>query len=184
MSSPIIEHLLRHARDRTDQPAIVEERRQATFGELAELARQWAGQLDRRGVGPGDSVLVYVPPSIELYGLLLGLWWRGAVAVFADAWTTRNRLTQVTELVEPSLFIGIRKAQLLRWFNPVLRRVPSQGPGQPRGKRPEVQKARVDLDDTALVTFTTGSTGAPKGADRTHGFLITQIGRASCRERV
>jgi acyl-CoA synthetase (AMP-forming)/AMP-acid ligase II len=174
MSSPIIEHLLRHARDRTDQPAIVEERRQATFGELAELAKQWAGQLDRRGVGPGDTVLVYVPPSIELYGLLLGLWWRGAVAVFADAWTTRNRLAQVTKLVEPSLFVGIRKAQLLRWINPVLRRVPSQGPGRPRGKRPEVQQARVDLDDTALVTFTTGSTGAPKGADRTHGFLMTQ----------
>ena len=58
MSSPIIEHLMRHARDRTDQPAIVEERRQATFGELAELAKQWASQLDRRGVGPGETVLV------------------------------------------------------------------------------------------------------------------------------
>ena len=28
--------------------------------------------------------------------------------------------------------------------------------------------------DTALVTFTTGSSGPPKGADRTHGFLAAQ----------
>jgi acyl-CoA synthetase (AMP-forming)/AMP-acid ligase II len=174
MSSPIIEQLLRHARDRAHQPAIVEERRQVTFTELATLAKTWAGQLARRGVGPGDTVLVYVPPSIELYGLLLGLWWQGAVAVFADAWTTRNRLTQVAELVEPSLFVGTPKAQVLRWLNPVLRRVPSQRPGTPRAKRAEVPRADVDVDATALVTFTTGSTGAPKGADRSHGFLLTQ----------
>jgi acyl-CoA synthetase (AMP-forming)/AMP-acid ligase II len=32
----------------------------------------------------------------------------------------------------------------------------------------------VDAAQSALVTFTTGSSGTPKGADRTHGFLLAQ----------
>ncbi len=176
MSSPIIERLIRHARERGNQPAIVEERRTVTYSELETLTRRWAARLKTRGIGPGDPVLVYVPPSVELYAILLALWWRGAIAVFADAWTTRHRMTQVAELIEPRLFIGIDRAKVLQWLNPALRGVPSLRAARLRGTSPVSGDAphRVDPQKTALVTFTTGTTGPPKGADRSHAFLMTQ----------
>jgi acyl-CoA synthetase (AMP-forming)/AMP-acid ligase II len=175
MNSPIIEHLVRHAHERGAQPAIVEEGRAVTFSELESLTRRWAAKLKTRGIGPGDPVLVYVPPSVELYAILLALWWRGAIAVFADAWTTRHRMTQVAELIEPRLFIGIDKAKILQWMNPALRCVPSQRAKLHGWSRvSDIAPESLDPQRTALVTFTTGSTGPPKGADRSHAFLMTQ----------
>lgn len=45
----------------------------------------------------------------------------------------------------------------------------------------EAAPAPVSLDDPALITFTSGSSGIPKGANRTHGFLIAQY-EALCQE--
>jgi acyl-CoA synthetase (AMP-forming)/AMP-acid ligase II len=42
------------------------------------------------------------------------------------------------------------------------------------GKGPIPPIATVEDCDTALVSFTTGSSGLPKGANRTHGFLTAQ----------
>jgi olefin beta-lactone synthetase len=43
-----------------------------------------------------------------------------------------------------------------------------------RSRSTPPQMARVDASSPALVTFTTGSTGAPKGARRSHRFLVAQ----------
>jgi acyl-CoA synthetase (AMP-forming)/AMP-acid ligase II len=108
---------------------------------------------------------------------LLALWWRGAVAVFADAWTTRNRMSLVAESVGPKLLVAIPIALLLRATSPALRALPAEilwpwhGLPQASGA-PE--PSDVDAESSALVTFTTGSSGNPKGADRTHRFLLAQ----------
>jgi len=177
MKSPIIELLHRHAAERAYTKAIQDGPRSLTFAELEILTRRWAARFHARGVRCGDPVLVFVPPSIELYAILLALWWRGAVAVFADAWTTRNRMSLVATSVAPRLLVGIPKALLLRAISPGLRALPAEivwrGNRLPRPSEAP-PASDVAADSSALVTFTTGSSGNPKGADRTHRFLLAQ----------
>ena len=169
--------------------------RYVTFAELHEQVAHCAGGMLRMGITRGERVVVFVPMSLELYVILLALFRIGAVAVFIDPWLGRATIDAATGLVEPTAFFGIPKAQALRAMSPALREIsPSvivSGGRVPVGRlvpgatdfRQVMRVApgkrvhtAVDVteDDPALITFTTGSTGMPKGANRTHGFLAAQ----------
>jgi acyl-CoA synthetase (AMP-forming)/AMP-acid ligase II len=170
--------------------------RSTTYAELHELVARCAGGLGAQGIKRGDRVVVFVPMSLELYVVLLALFRVGAVAVFIDPWGGRQMIEAAANLVEADAFIGIPKAHLLRLTSPTIRGLRLQvvaGQGGPRRtalRMPrtisferllavsEAQKVydavEVTTADPALITFTGGSTGVPKGADRTHGFLAAQ----------
>src|SRR5690606_12400836 len=122
-------------------------------------------------------VLLFIPMSIDLYVALLGVMHAGATAVFVDAWADRRRLDAAVAAARPDLFVGPPKAHLLRLISPSVRRLSrtwmAGGPAFPlrRDERAAIPPATADGDSPALVTFTTGSTGAPKAAARTHRFL-------------
>lgn len=161
--------------------AIADPRRRLTFGELDRRVHALAGGLARRGIGPGDAVLLFVPMSADLYVALLACLHRGATAVFVDAWADRRRLDAAVRIAAPKAFIGTPKAHLLRLLSPAVRRIPVHlvaGRGLLSLRRYEAEGAAeataVEGSAPALVTFTTGSTGAPKAAARSHAFLWAQ----------
>lgn len=178
-----------------DQPAFLKldergDTRQAiTFERLHQLVGAVAGGLQQRGVQRGSRVVVFVPMSIELYVTLLAVLRLGAVATFIEPWGGRRMVEQAAQLVDADAFIGIPKSFLLRAVSPTLRRVDiafSTGsrrvPGAERfsellttPRHHHVLDAqRMGPDEPALVTFTTGSTGVPKGTNRTHSILMAQ----------
>ncbi|CAN5700740.1 N/A [soil metagenome] len=129
----------------------------------------------------GDRVLLFVPMSIDLYVSLLAVLHAGATAVFVDAWADRRRLDTAVAAADPVLFIGPPRAHLLRLVSPVVRRIPRHWiAGRHFLKLARFEcphgtaAARVDGSAPALVTFSTGSTGAPKAAARSHDFLWAQ----------
>jgi acyl-CoA synthetase (AMP-forming)/AMP-acid ligase II len=155
--------------------------RRVDFGELDRRVRALAGGLAQRGIGQGDSVLLFVPMSADLYVALLACLHRGATAVFVDAWADRRRLDAAVRIANPKAFIGSPKAHLLRLMSPAVRRIPVHLVAGQRFlslQRYEAGGAGdaivVDGSAPALVTFTTGSTGAPKAAARSHEFLWAQ----------
>ncbi|HEU0015282.1 MAG TPA: AMP-binding protein [Longimicrobium sp.] len=182
----IAARLAERAAHHPERDAIVEgagrSARRLTFGALDRRVRELAAGLARRGIGPGDRVLLFVPMSAELYVALLACLHRGATAVFVDAWADRRRLDAAVRIANPKAFIGTPKAHLLRLLSPAVRRIPlhlAAGRGLFSLRRHEVAGAAepavaVDGDAHALVTFTTGSTGAPKAAARSHDFLWAQ----------
>ena len=169
-----------------ERPAIIEgsgaSARRLTFGGLDRRVRALAAGLAERGIGPGDAVLLFVPMSADLYVALLACLHRGATAVFVDAWADRGRLDAAVRIADPRAFIGTPRAHLLRLISPAVRRIPvalSAGRRLLPLRRYESSGAmadavRVDGSAHALVTFTTGSTGAPKAAARSHDFLWAQ----------
>ncbi len=168
-----------------ERAAIVEYRsgrvRRLTFGALARDVAAVAAGLEARGISPGDDVLLFVPMSIELYVVLLALYHLGACAVFVDAWAGRTRLDQAVRAARPRAFIGSPRAHLLRLASPAMRAIPRAivvGGAWPLARLARGDPARaaapVSVESPALVTFTTGSTGAPKAAVRSHGFLWAQ----------
>ena len=155
-----------------------------TFAELDLQARKIAGLLRQAGIRAGTGS-VFHPVSVELYAVLLGLFRLGAVAMFLDPSAGREHIERCCELQPPRALIASPKAHLLRLVSTALRRVPLKfvvGPWLP-GAVPLSRAGRVPpLDDCepcdagtpALLTFTSGSTGLPKAAVRTHGFLLAQ----------
>ncbi len=186
----IAARLAARARSHPAHPAIIQgrgrRRRVVTFAELADRAGVVGEKLRGRGIGPGQGVLLFVPMSIDLYVALLGVLHAGATAVFVDAWAGRRRLRDAVAAADPAAFIGTPRAQLLRLTTPAVRRIPVHlwaGPGPfrlgggswtPGIAAPTSEPADVPGDAPALVTFTTGTTGRPKAAVRSHAFLEAQ----------
>lgn len=156
-----------------------------TFLELDRAAAQTAALLQAAGLRTGDPVLVLQPMSAALYVSLLAIFRLGLVATFLDPSAGRAHIERCCALYPPQGFIGLGRAHLLRLLAPALRRIPhkfSTGVGLPgtvslraaARMSPHESIATVTAETPALVTFTSGSTGEPKAAVRTHGFLLTQ----------
>jgi olefin beta-lactone synthetase len=184
VNANIAARLAERARLHPERAALVEfrrgRRRAVTYARLDALAGAVSARLAGAGVGPGDRVVVFVPVSIALYAVLLGIFHRGATAVFVDPGLGRDRVAAAVRSASPRLFAGILQAHLYRLFSPALRAVPrtllvGDDPDRlARGAAAPAAPAVLAGDAPALITFTTGSTGRPKAVLRTHGFLWTQ----------
>lgn len=156
--------------------------RSVSFRELSRRVRAGAAYLDAAGLKKGSTVLVFQPVSIELYEFLLSAFHCGVRVMLADPSAGRKFLQLCCQRVKPDAFFGSWKAQLLRLSTPGLRQIPvaicseAWFPGAKSWSTNGEEMPLLELPDSepALITFTSGSTGVPKAAVRTHGFLLAQ----------
>ena len=186
--------LERQAAETGGRPAIIERGGMVTFAELDRAASDTAAELSAHGLRPGMRALVLSPMSIALYTTIIGLFRLGAAAVFVDPSAGRARLDRSIARARPEAFVAIPRAHLLRLTSRAIRAIPIKlaiggwAPGAPvvarkaRGattlrRPPETAPLGIAAcapDTPAIITFTSGSTGEPKAAVRSHGFLVAQ----------
>jgi acyl-CoA synthetase (AMP-forming)/AMP-acid ligase II len=181
--------LQRQAQERADAPAIIDVKngvdRNTSFAALEAASARGAALLLAHGLRSGETVLVFQPMSAELYIALMALFRLGVTAMFLDPSAGREHIERCCAIRAPAALIASPRAHLLRLISPALRRIPrrfSLGgfvPGAVPWRRSEQLPPHFPLipcaaNTPALITFTSGSTGSPKAAVRSHGFLLEQ----------
>ncbi|HXC04608.1 MAG TPA: AMP-binding protein [Bacteroidia bacterium] len=173
----ITDHFFKAAETYPDKAAIIHKHKRITFSELKEEVCATTAYLTSKGIAKGDRVMLFIPMGMDLYRIVLALFRMGATAVFLDEWVNRTRMDECCKVAQCKAFIGIPKARLLALLSAEIRKIPIRlGPTLPKGFTGKTETPETTGSDTALITFTTGSTGTPKAAKRTHAFLHAQFG--------
>ena len=189
----------RWAAERADETAAVFRgedgaRRELTFGEQSSQVTKLAEALVRLGVEPGDRVAIYLPMSPEVAIASHACAHIGAVQVpifsgFA-APAVAQRLTDSEAKVAITVESSLRRGREI----PML--ADARG-GAPRGASlehvvlapfdelladcpGELEPLAVDSEHPYLLTYTSGTTGRPKGVLHVQGGFLVSIAREVC----
>jgi acetyl-CoA synthetase len=151
-------------------------RRDWHFGELIATSAGLSGAFAARGVRRGDVVMTLVGNRIEWVLSLLACWRMGAVALPCSTQLREHDLAHRVAAANPKLCVG--EPQLLQ-------RLPAGVPAmgleevayvldEDRPQETPAAVAEMGPEDPALIVFTSGTTGQPRGAVHPYRYLLGQ----------
>ena len=159
------------------------------FAALSARINAYENGLASAGLRAAERVIMLVTPGADFLALSYAVMGRGAVPVFIDPGMGVDAVVACMREAQPTGFIGVPKAHLLRLkaaelfrslrFCVVAGRVPLFGATRlrdllkPAGGPPTPILRQAD--DPALVAFTSGGTGRPKGVIFTNRMLTEQL---------
>ncbi|MFB7369936.1 long-chain fatty acid--CoA ligase [Streptomyces sp. NPDC056222] len=167
MSLSVANVLGESARHFPDRIAVVEGAARVTYGELWGEALRCAAGLRAAGVKPGDRVAVLLPNTTEFLRVYYGALAAGATVVPVHALLVAE---EVQYVLEHSKAVAIVSGGPL-W--PVAEEAARAAgvralQGAPSAAEPLRAPEPAEPSDTAVILYTSGTTGRPKGARLTH----------------
>ncbi len=156
--------------------------------ELDYLVGILTKEFQNIGIKFNDRVILFLPMSLPMYASMFALQKMGAIPTFLDSWARRDQMGVSAKVATPNAMISAHRAfDYLKDVEGIkdipIKIVAGDAPVDLKytAKLEELMKAstygeevEVESEHTALITFTTGSSGTPKGADRSHRFLAAQ----------
>lgn len=192
MSLNLAEAVTRSAERHGDKLAVRLDQIQLTYAQLDEMSAKAAAMLRDRGVEPGDRVGLMLPNVPAFVVLYYGILRAGAIVVPMNVMLKRR---------EVDYFLEDSGARLLLTSDD-LREEAEAGAAEANAEVMALERgglpdwlapyeadpavAETAPDDTAVILYTSGTTGQPKGAELTHANLdrnadvvcttLTQVG--------
>src|SRR5580692_1692451 len=158
-----------------------------SFGELLEGAERVAADLAKRGIGRGDSVALMLPTSRDFFVSFAGTLLAGATPVPIYPPFRADRIAEYAERQSAilanagaRLLVTFREAasvaNLLKPLVPSLEGVADAAAlAESRVAAPLGLQLHSRADDLALLQYTSGSTGNPKGVMLTQANLLANV---------
>jgi fatty-acyl-CoA synthase len=158
-----------------------------TFGELFEGAERVAADLGQRGIGRGDCVALMLPTSRDFFLAFAGTLLAGATPVPIYPPFRPDRIAEYAERqsailanADARLLVTFREAtsvaKLLKPLVPSLEAVvTAEALARSRTAAPLGPRLNSRAEDLALLQYTSGSTGNPKGVMLTHANLLANV---------
>jgi long-chain acyl-CoA synthetase len=173
--------LARNAADNPDRVAIHLGDQTTSYGELDDQSARVAGLLAARGIAPGTPIGIMLPNVPEFASVYYGILRTGAVVV------PMNPLLKAREI---AYYLGDSGAPVIFAWHLTGSEVeigakeagaeailvdPATFPDILATASPAPQVVDRAAYDTAVVLYTSGTTGHPKGAELTHANLINNV---------
>ncbi|MCX6130338.1 MAG: fatty acid CoA ligase family protein, partial [Proteobacteria bacterium] len=162
-----------------------------TYAQLDAASDRLARGMLAHGIGHGMRAAFLVKPSLEFFITTFALFKAKAVPVLIDPGIGVSRMRRCLKEAEAEAFIGIPAAHaariLLHWGGGGWKKKLSisrhRFPGtlslsdleKSAAAHSELALPMTSASELAAILFTSGSTGAPKGAIYTHGNFLAQI---------
>ncbi len=186
--------LFQGARGHGDKPFLVYEDETWSFSETVDRADAFGAMLvNHYGIKPGDRVGIAMRNYPEWIASFAAITQVGAIAVSLNAWWTTEEIDYALEDSGCTLLIADRER--IDRAAPVLERldipaiaVRCEGDLPSGVSRLEdvlvtgapLPEVEIEPDDDAMILYTSGTTGFPKGAVSTHRAVLTALSCFAC----
>lgn len=154
------------------------------YGQLFEEAKKIARGLYKQGIQPGETIGIMLPTGEDFFYAFCGILLAGAIPVPIYPPYRPDRIEEyakreakILQNAQARILITFSQAEvlsnILRTFIPSLKEVTTvknlqllEGP---------LQEISIESSDPALIQYTSGSTGDPKGVLLTHENMLANI---------
>lgn len=156
-----------------------------SYAELDRRASSIAAILRERGCRAGDRVVLGFSNTPDFFAALFGCFRGGLVAVPLDPNLTAKELHIVTDHADPAAIIAderiaprfeqLNLGRELLMLGEDRDLAANRIPDNPRDQSPAMDAEAVSAETLALILYTSGTTGDPKGVMHSHAAVIGKI---------
>jgi long-chain acyl-CoA synthetase len=154
------------------------DKRQFTYNEFVQAVARAAGMLAARGIGKGDVVNLLLPNSVEYIIAYFACWQLGALAGPVNGHLKEQEIAYVVANSESKLML-VNSEFLSKVEGGRVPFVVFDNEREATEGFSGSKAADIGLEDEAIIIYTSGTSGKPKGCLLTHGNVIANARQIS-----